>query len=233
MRALENTSFSKLRLAPRLESPFASRALYATLAARRTRRVNREVARYDGAWSRTHPTTHRLPDIPSAEKGWFRHDDAEATAACPCGRQKKKKSANDPLAQATGTESPRVGNAPGGRLLVTGDTLLGRVPACEGRERTLWISNVGACNVAVSSVAFRHPRRQWSLLNNPFPSNIAPGSNLLVVQYYATEEYARSCDLVTTSDDPTGPIRTVELIASTVWLDCCRHCCHACSEEDL
>ncbi len=105
MRALKNTSFRKLRLAPRLESPFASRALQATLAARRTRRVNREVARYDGAWSRTHPTTHRLPDIPSAEKGLIRHDDAEATAACPCGRQKKKKSANDPLAQATGTET--------------------------------------------------------------------------------------------------------------------------------
>jgi hypothetical protein len=93
MRALENTSLSKLRLAPRLESPFASRALHATLAARRTRRVNREVARYDGAWSRTHAQRllHRLPDIPSAEKGWIRHDHAEGKAACACGHGRKKK----------------------------------------------------------------------------------------------------------------------------------------------
>jgi hypothetical protein len=69
LRAVENTSRSKWRLAPRLESPSASRALHAAMAARRTRRVNREVARYDRALATPRPTVSRTaPDLPGAEK---------------------------------------------------------------------------------------------------------------------------------------------------------------------
>jgi hypothetical protein len=71
------TSRSKWRLAPRLESPSASRALHASLAARRTRRVNREVARPDRARPRTH---NESPAPPSAGSGGIHRDHTETEA---------------------------------------------------------------------------------------------------------------------------------------------------------
>jgi hypothetical protein len=49
-----------------------------------------------------------------------------------------------------------------------------------------------------------------------------------VIRYIATEKLPRSCDLVITSDDPTDPVKTLEVLATTVWDDCCAKCCDDC-----
>jgi hypothetical protein len=134
---------------------------------------------------------------------------------------------NDPA----GPRSVRVsGYAPAGKLSVTGSVFFGGVRACCREERTIPICNVGDCKLVVSSVAFKRKSRHWKLINNPFPATLHPGSCLSVaVLYKATEKYPRSCDLIVTSDDPATPVRTVELLATTIWDDCgCRKCCENC-----
>jgi len=121
------------------------------------------------------------------------------------------------------------GVAPAGKLAVTGSTIFGAVPACCRVERTISICNVGDCKLHVSSVAFRRKSRHWKLVNNPFPATLHPGSCLgVVVRYIATEKLPRSCDLVITSDDPAHPVKTLEVMAATVWESCCTKCCDDC-----
>ncbi len=121
------------------------------------------------------------------------------------------------------------GTAPAGKLAVTGSTIFGAVPACCRVERTIAICNVGDCKLQVSSVAFKRKSRHWRLVNNPFPATLHPGSCLsVVIRYIATEKLPRSCDLVITSDDPTDPVRTLEVMATTVWEECCAKCCEHC-----
>jgi hypothetical protein len=122
------------------------------------------------------------------------------------------------------------GNAPAGKLVVTGSTFFGGVQACCRKERTISICNVGDCKLFVSSVAFKHKNRHWKLINNPFPAILHPGSCLaLVIRYKATERFPRCCELVITSDDPTEPVKVLELLAATIWNDCgCRKCCDSC-----
>jgi len=121
---------------------------------------------------------------------------------------------------------PVSGAAPPGKLAVTGSTIFGPVPACCRVERTIAICNVGDCKLQVSSVAFKHKSRHWKLINNPFPATLRPGSCLsVVIRYIATEKLPRSCDLVIVSDDPTDPVKTLEVLATTVWEDCCSKRC--------
>jgi len=121
------------------------------------------------------------------------------------------------------------GTAPAGKLAVTGSTVFGAVPACCRVQRTIAICNVGDCKLRVSSVAFRHKSRHWKLVNNPFPATLRPGSCLgIVIRYIATEKLPRSCDLVITGDDPTDPVKTLEVVAITVWEECCAKCCSNC-----
>jgi hypothetical protein len=121
------------------------------------------------------------------------------------------------------------GVAPSGKLAVTGSTIFGAVPACCRVERTISICNVGDCKLQVSRVAFKRKSRHWRLVNNPFPATLWPGSCLgVVIRYIATEKLPRSCDLVITSDDPTDPVKTLEVLATTVWDDCCAKCCDDC-----
>ena len=121
------------------------------------------------------------------------------------------------------------GSAPTGKLAVTGSTIFGAVPACCRVERTIAICNVGDCKLRVSSVEFRRKSRHWRLVNNPFPATLHPGSCLgVVIRYIASEKLPRSCDLVITSDDPTDPVKTLEVVATTVWEDCCAKCCEDC-----
>jgi hypothetical protein len=124
------------------------------------------------------------------------------------------------------------GDSGTGKLAVTGSAFFGRVPACTTAERTLSICNVGDCRLHVSSVAFRHPNRHWKLINNPFPATLHPGASLdIVLRYSASEEFPRSCDLVITSDDPFDRVKIVEVIATTVWDECCNECCPDCRER--
>jgi hypothetical protein len=104
------------------------------------------------------------------------------------------------------------------------------VPACCREERVISICNVGDCKLHVSSVAFKRKNRHWKLINNPFPATLHPGSCLaVVIRYKATEKFPRSCDLVITSDDPTTPVKTLEVLATTIWCEYgCKKCCDDC-----
>jgi hypothetical protein len=121
------------------------------------------------------------------------------------------------------------GSAPAGKLAVTGSTFFGGVRACCREERVISVCNVGDCKLHVSSVAFKRKSRHWKLINNPFPATLHPGSCLaVVIRYKATEKYPRSSDLVITSDDPTMPVKILEVLATTIWGDCCKRCCDDC-----
>ena len=131
-----------------------------------------------------------------------------------------------------GSRAVRVsGNAPAGKLAVTGSNFFGAVKACCSEERTLSLCNVGDCKLAVSHVAFRRKNKHWKLINNPFPATLHPGSCLaLVIRYNATERYPRPCELIIKSDDPHEPVKVIELLAATIWSDCdcnkgCDKCC--------
>ena len=63
--------------------------------------------------------------------------------------------------------------------------------------------------------------RHWKLINNPFPATLHPGSCLsVVIRYKATEKCPRSCDLIILSDDPLTPVKTLEVVAYTIWSSC-------------
>ncbi|TBW34553.1 choice-of-anchor D domain-containing protein [Azotobacter chroococcum] len=123
------------------------------------------------------------------------------------------------------------GDAPSGRLVVTGSTCIGGVKACCLGERTITICNVGDCKLHVTSVAFKRKSRHWKLVNNPFPATLHPGSCLSVlIRYKATEKCPRACELVITSDDPVTPVNTLDVMAYTIVSSCCcsKYCddCH-------
>ncbi len=122
------------------------------------------------------------------------------------------------------------GEAPSGKLTVTGSPIFGGVKCCHREEKILSICNTGECNLHVSHVGFKHKRRAYRLINDPFPATIRPGASLnIVVQYRAIEKVARACELVIHCDDPHDPVKHIELIAYTIW-DCCNECSCSCKE---
>jgi hypothetical protein len=132
-----------------------------------------------------------------------------------------------------GAHSLRVsGNTPAGKLVVTGSNFFGAVRACCTEERTISICNTGDCKLFVADVSFRHKNKHWKLINNPFPATLHPGSCLaVVIRYKATERYPRPCELIITSEDPSEPVKIIELLAATIWSDCgCNKCCDGCSK---
>ncbi len=122
------------------------------------------------------------------------------------------------------------GTAPAGRLVVTGSLCFGGVKACCRAERTISICNMGECALHVSSVAFKRKNPHWKLINNPFPATLPPGACLgLVIRYKATEKCPVACELVITSDDPTTPVKTLDVMAYTIWDECrCNRDCDKC-----
>ncbi|MEM7043625.1 MAG: S8 family serine peptidase [Pseudomonadota bacterium] len=122
---------------------------------------------------------------------------------------------DDPSGPKTVTVS---GRAPSGRLTITGSTCIGGVTAgCVG-ERTISICNTGDCTLTVSSVALKRPSDVWSLVNNPFPARLHPGSCLnLLIRYKAAEKCPRAAELVIISDDPDMARKTLDLMAYTHW----------------
>ncbi|MGD0472181.1 MAG: choice-of-anchor D domain-containing protein [Candidatus Velthaea sp.] len=113
------------------------------------------------------------------------------------------------------------GDAPSGKLAVSGSTSFGGVQAGCCADRTVFICNVGKCALDVTSVAFKRKSRQWKLLNSPFPTTVPPGTCLpLVLQYHALDKCSRPCELVIESDDPATPVKSVEVLAYTVGGDC-------------
>jgi hypothetical protein len=122
------------------------------------------------------------------------------------------------------------GDVPAGKLAITGSNVFGGVSAHCCADRTISICNVGGCELRVSSVAFKRKSSHWKLLNNPFPATLHSGSCLgLTIRYKATEKCPRYCELLITSDDPAVPLKTVDLLAYTVWNECdCEKCCDEC-----
>jgi hypothetical protein len=122
------------------------------------------------------------------------------------------------------------GNAPSGKLAVTGSTTFGGVTACCCADRTISICNVGDCDLHVTSVRFKRESHHWKLLHNPFPATLHAGSCLdVVIRYKATEKCSRCCELIIESDDPSTPVKTMEVLAYTIWDPCrCKECCEDC-----
>lgn len=111
------------------------------------------------------------------------------------------------------------GQAPSGKLAVTGSAEFGGVKCCAYAERRLSLCNVGECDLDVSSVELTHRHRHFRLLNNVFPTTVQPGSCLdVVVQFHATCDLPKPCSVVIKSDDPETPARTIELWAYSL---CC------------
>ncbi|HEV3176318.1 MAG TPA: choice-of-anchor D domain-containing protein [Stellaceae bacterium] len=124
------------------------------------------------------------------------------------------------------------GDAPPGKLVVTGSLCFGGVKACCVAERTLSICNMGECNLHVTGVALKRKHKHWKLVNNPFPQTLRPGSCLgVVVRYKATEKCPRACELVISSDDPVTPVKHMDLLAYTIWNGGgCKQCCDDCKK---
>jgi hypothetical protein len=147
------------------------------------------------------------------------------------------KSATITVSSNAGIHTVKVkGQAPSGKLAVTGSLCIGAVKACCRAERTISICNVGDCALHVKSVAFEPKNKHWKLVNNPFPAKLAPGSCLgLVVRYKATEKYAILTQLVITTDDPTMTVKKLDAMAYTDWCACgCKDCggnCEKCGCE--
>ncbi|SFN36756.1 Serine protease, subtilisin family [Nitrosospira briensis] len=122
------------------------------------------------------------------------------------------------------------GEAPAGKLAITGSLCFGAVRACCTAERTISICNTGDCKLHVTSVAFKRKSRHLKLVNNPFPATLHPGACLgIVIRYKATEKCSKCSELVVTSDDPITPIKILEVMAYTIWSDCsCKQHCEAC-----
>jgi hypothetical protein len=125
------------------------------------------------------------------------------------------------------------GDAPHGKLTVSGSTTFGGVNAGCCADRTLSICNTGECALDVTSVRFKRRSRRWRLLNNPFPAKLRAGSCLpVVIQYRANEKCPRPCELVIESDDPTTPIKFVEVLAYTIWECGCKDGCEERRKDD-
>ena len=137
---------------------------------------------------------------------------------------------NDP----TGPISVNVsGDAPPGKLTIAGSTVFGGVNAGCCADRTLSVCNTGDCSLHVTSVHFKRKSRRWRLINNPFPAKLRAGSCLpVVIQYHATERCPRACELVIESDDPSTPVKVVEVLAYTIWDGDCKERCEDCRKED-
>ena len=146
---------------------------------------------------------------------------------------------NDPAGPHTINVS---GEAPFGKLTITGSTVFGGVKRCHREQRTVSICNTGECDLHVSHVGFKHKRRHFRLINNPFPATLRPGSCLgVVIQYKAEERVSKSCELVIHSNDPHDPVRTLDVIAYTIWDCCCNEgckeprkecCCPPCCDDE-
>lgn len=137
---------------------------------------------------------------------------------------------NDPASPAT---IPVSGVAPPGKLAVSGSAMFGGVKCCRREQRSVSICNVGDCTLHVRRVALKRRHRHFRLILNPFPAPLHPGDRMdVVIQYHATERVARNSVLEIESDDPTDPVRCVEVVAWTNW-DCCEehHCCKCRKEE--
>ncbi len=106
------------------------------------------------------------------------------------------------------------GDAPTGKLAVSGSTYFGEVD-CGFAEKSITLSNIGECRLHVSHVEFGRPRHHFTLVDNPFPATLPVGAGLSVVIRYTASCEPECCELVIRSDDPEDPVRCLDVVAYT------------------
>ena len=108
------------------------------------------------------------------------------------------------------------GNVPSGSIRVTGSTDFGNVCAGTLSDQTISICNVGKCNLTVTNVSFVPACPDFTLINNPFPAVLVPGSCLqLTIRLTPTSCGPKSCNLRIVSDDPGSPVINLTVTANT------------------
>jgi Abnormal spindle-like microcephaly-assoc'd, ASPM-SPD-2-Hydin len=121
------------------------------------------------------------------------------------------------------------GDTLAGKLAVTGSTYFGEVD-CGFAEKTVGICNVGECALHVTSVAFKRKRLHFKLVGNPFPATLPAGACLPVVIRYTASCDPECCELVVTSDDPTDPVKCLDVVAYTRCEKQCETCDQKCGD---
>jgi hypothetical protein len=99
-------------------------------------------------------------------------------------------------------------------IQVTGATDFGVASAWTPAERTLAVCNTGGCPLSVTSAAVGCS--DFTLIHNPFPATVAPGSCLdLVARFTPALPGLKICSLTIASDDPDTPAVNRTLTART------------------
>ncbi|WP_433379270.1 choice-of-anchor D domain-containing protein [Actinoplanes sp. CA-142083] len=117
------------------------------------------------------------------------------------------------------------GQAPTGRLTVTGSADFGPVELGRHARQALTVCNTGECDLHVTRVAFKPPCPcqgvhhhkcgddrclTFRIVSSPFPATVHAGSRLdVLIEYVPTCGGSACCELVIESDDPDSPVRTV------------------------
>ncbi len=107
----------------------------------------------------------------------------------------------------TGTASP-------GHITVSGSGTFGNVCSGANAQQTITVANTGSCNLHVTGASINCS--DFTIEGNPFPATLSPDSSLpLTIAFTPTSIGPKSCTLTITSDDPSNPIVTVPLTATT------------------
>ncbi len=123
-----------------------------------------------------------------------------------------KISSNDPSKPTVLVQISGDGTEPD--IQVTGSTDFGVASAWKPAERTLSVCNMGSCPLSVTSASVACT--DFTLVQNPFPASVAPGSCLdLVARFTPVLPGAKSCTLTIASNDPDTPVVNRTLTART------------------
>jgi hypothetical protein len=118
------------------------------------------------------------------------------------------------------------GVAVGGHLSVTGSSVFGGVKCGTSEQRTVSLCNTGDCDLLVAEVVLQHGHPGFRLINDPAPVTVHPGACLaVVIEYRAIEREPHPCQLLIKSDDPSEPVKLLDVVAYTVWDCSCDPCC--------
>jgi hypothetical protein len=119
---------------------------------------------------------------------------------------------NDPATPNANVQVTGNGTEPD--IRVTGSTDFGVASAWEPAEKTLAVCNTGSCPLSVTAASVGCA--DFTLINNPFPAAVGPGSCLsLVVRFTPVLPGAKSCALTIASNDPNTPVVSRTLTART------------------
>ena len=110
------------------------------------------------------------------------------------------------------------GVAPPGHITVSGSGAFGNVCAGTGAPQTITVANTGPCNLHVTSATITCPDglNDFTIEGNPFPATLSADSSLpLTIAFTPASAGPKTCTLTIDSDDPSNPITTVTLTATT------------------